>query len=296
MKTSFVEGKPLHTIFTPLAVGNEDFSISGAGSLYAQAKHIAEGFTNLFKPELFTEAGARLTSLFAEAPHTSTLVGIDSQVSLWLSRINYIKLSVVQVYRPAGLTVSYLEYIDTLERAFDFTCDIEAELIGTVESSVMNYLNNPSTLTASTVPRSKNKYFTTKVDKFGEPIGECFDPTERSDKYAFTEAFHRNLDYDPAMVRMNRLKTRMDAISTKQLTKRIDNIFKMVDELANNIRNVEHYKQMTKPVATRLAEDIACCAVWVEFFAVLMRQILVMSVAMDDTNKHLKKLTSNKSL
>lgn len=295
MKTSFVEGKPLHTILSPSGVGNEDLSASGAGSLYAQAKRVAEGFTNLFKPELFTEAGQRLTSLFADTGDTSALVGIDSQVSLWLTRVNYIKLSVVQVYRPVGLTVSYLEYMDTLEAAFDFTAEIEQDLIATIESTVMNYLNNPSTLTASTVPRSKNKYFTTKVDEFGVPIGECFDPKDRSDKYAYTQAFHRNADYDPAMARMNRLKTRVGAVSIDRLTKRIDNIFKMVDELAKNIRTIEHYKQMTKPVATRLAEDIACCAVWVEFFAVLLRQITVLNVAMQDTNKHLKKLSSTKN-
>lgn len=295
MKTVFVEGKPLHTMFAPIAVGNEDMSHSGAGSLYTQAKRIAEGFTNLFKPELFTEAGSRLTALFADVPHTSGLVGIDSQVSLWLTNVNYIKLSVVQVYRPVGLTVPYLSYMDALERAFDFTADIEEELLGTVESALMNYLNNPSTLTASTVPRSKNKYFTTEVDKFGEPIGECFDATDRSDKYAFTEAFHRNSDYDPAMTRMNRLKSRMEAVSTRRITARVDRIFKMVDELAKNMRNIDHYKQMTKPVATRLAQDIATCAVWVEFFAVLMRQILVLSVAMNDTTKHLKKLSSTKN-
>lgn len=296
MNISFVEGKPLHAIFTPSVPGLENFALTGASNLYTQAKLIAEGFTNLFKPDMFTQAGERLTALFADTPHTSQLTGIDTQVGYWLTNVNYIKLSVVQVYRPAGLVVSYLEYIDVLERAFDFVEDIEAELIGTVESSLMNYLNNPSTLTASSVPRSKNKYFTTTVDKYGTPIGECFDKAERSDKYAYTEAFRRNADYEVAMSRMGRLKQRMDALSTERLVKRTKAMFSMVDELAKNVREIDHYKQMTKPVATRLASDIATTALWVEFFAVLLRQILVMSVAMEDTSKHLKKLSNVKNL
>lgn len=284
-----IEGKPLNVLVSDYRPGNESFD-----SIYHEATKIAEGFTNYFKPDMFTDIGIRLGSLFVAAPdgHNS-LVGVDSTINQWLSRTNYIKLSAVQVYRPVGLKVSYAEYLDELEAAFGFMEAMNDELLGTVEGSLMNYLNNPSMLSASAVPRTKNKYFTSKVERYAEPIGKCFDVHIKSDKYHYNEAFRRNGDYEETCLRMNRLKSRVDAISLSTIKDRTGRIFKMVDQLAEQIRQIPHYKQMTRPVATRLGEDISTCAQWVEFYGVLIRQIHVLSVAIADTNKHLKKLTSN---
>lgn len=282
-----ISGKPLDTLVGGYHVGNESFD-----SIYQEATNIAKGFTNFFKPDMFTEVGERISSLLVPSSK-SELVGVDSNISLWLSRTNYIKLSAVQVYRPVGLTVSYAEYLDELEQAFDFVEDINDELLGTVEGTLMNYLNNPSMLTASAVPRSKNKYFVQSIETFAEPIGKCFDAHSKSDKYQYNEAFRRNADYNDACQRMNRLGSRVKAANLSAIKNKTTNIFKMVDQLAEQIRKIDHYKQMTRPVATRLGEDISTCAKWVEFYGVLLRQIHVLEVAMDDTNKHLKKLTSN---
>ena len=291
MIVTHIEGKPLNEITKCLVVANENLHKSPTDSLYMQAKRIAEGFANVFKPEMFTEVGERISSLFEQTPRDNRLVGIEPDIANWLTRVNYIKLSVVQVYRPVGLIVSYGEYLTVLEEAFSKTKDIDNELLKPIEASLMNMLNNPSTLGAAAVSRAKNPFYLMNVDDFGKAIGECFDPEQKNDRYAFTEAYNRSDEYEESSVRMNRLKSACDSVSLDGIRKRTESIFTMVDMLAKNIREIEHYKQMTKQVADRLATDIQQAAVWVEFFAVLVRQIHILNVAMHDSAKHMKKLS-----
>lgn len=292
MIVTHIEGKPLNEITKCLVVANENLHTSPTDTLYAQAKRIAEGFANVFKPDLFTEIGQRISSLFEQTPRDAQLVGIDSDISMWLSRVNYIKLSVVQVYRPVGLVVSYGEYLSVLEEAFQKTKSIDVVLLKPIESFLMNILNNPSMLGASAIPRDKNPFYALKVDVLGKAIGECFDAHQKSDRYSFCEAYLKTDEYESTASRMNRLKSEVDSVSLKAIRTRTESIFAMVDQLSRNIQEIEHYHQMTKQVSDRLARDIQMAAIWVEFYAVLIRQVYVLNVAMKDSAVHLKKLTA----
>lgn len=292
MIVTHIEGKPLNEITKCLVVANENLHTSPTDTLYAQAKRIAEGFANVFKPDLFTDIGQRISSLFEQTPRDAQLVGIDSDISMWLTRVNYIKLSVVQVYRPVGLIVSYGEYLTVLDEAFQKTKAIDDVLLKPIESFLMNILNNPSMLGASAVPRDKNPFYTLKVDELGKAIGECFDPHQKNDRYSFCEAYLKTDEYESTASRMNRLKSEVDSVSLKAIRTRTESIFSMVDQLSKNIQEIEHYRQMTKQVSDRLARDIQMAAIWVEFYAVLVRQVYVLNVAMKDSAAHLKKMTA----
>lgn len=291
MIVTHIEGKPLNEITKCLVVANENLHTSPTDTLYAQAKRIAEGFANVFKPELFTDVGMRISTLFEQTPKDNQLVGIDSDISLWLTRTNYIKLSVVQVYRPVGLIVSYGEYLTVLEEAVEKTKRIDDVLLKPIEEFLMNILNNPSMLGASAVPRDKNPFYSLSVDELGKAIGECFDPQQKNDRFSFCEAYLKSDEYESTASRMNRLKSEVDSISLHSIRKRTESIFAMVDQLSKNIQEIEHYRQMTKQISDRLARDIQTAAIWVEFYAVLVRQVFVLNVAMKDSAKHMKKLT-----
>lgn len=291
MIVTHIEGKPLNEITKCLVVANENLHTSPTDTLYTQAKRIAEGFANVFKPELFTDVGMRISTLFEQTPKDNQLVGIDSDISLWLTRTNYIKLSVVQVYRPVGLIVSYGEYLTVLEEAVEKTKRIDDVLLKPIEEFLMNILNNPSMLGASAVPRDKNPFYSLSVDELGKAIGECFDPQQKNDRFSFCEAYLKSDEYESTASRMNRLKSEVDSISLHSIRKRTESIFAMVDQLSKNIQEIEHYRQMTKQISDRLARDIQTAAVWVEFYAVLVRQVFVLNVAMKDSAKHMKKLT-----
>lgn len=291
MIVTHIEGKPLNEITKCLVVANENLHTSPTDTLYTQAKRIAEGFANVFKPELFTDVGMRISTLFEQTPKDNQLVGIDSDISLWLTRTNYIKLSVVQVYRPVGLIVSYGEYLTVLEEAVEKTKRIDDVLLKPIEEFLMNILNNPSMLGASAVPRDKNPFYSLSVDELGKAIGECFDPQQKNDRFSFCEAYLKSDEYESTASRMNRLKSEVDSISLLSIRKRTESIFAMVDQLSKNIQEIEHYRQMTKQISDRLARDIQTAAIWVEFYAVLVRQVFVLNVAMKDSAKHMKKLT-----
>lgn len=292
MIVTHIEGKPLNEITKCLVVANENLHTSPTDTLYAQAKRIAEGFANVFKPDLFTEVGQRISTLFEQTPRDHQLVGIDADISMWLARVNYIKLSVVQVYRPVGLVVSYGEYLTILEDAFQKTKAIDDVLLKPIESFLMNILNNPSLLGASAVPRDKNPFYAISVDELGKAIGECFDSKQKNDRYSFCEAYQKVDDYESTASRMNRLKSEVDSVSLQNIRKRTESIFGMVDQLSKNIQEIEHYRQMTRQVSDRLAKDIQMAAIWVEFYAVLVRQVYVLNVAMKDSAVHMKKLTA----
>lgn len=291
MKNVYVEGITLHELMNPSKLGLESYSSKPSVSLFNQAKEIASGFVGTFNSNVFTAVGQRLSAMFTVNTPISGAVNLDPAVRTWLDRNNYIKLDVVQVYRPIGLTSTYLEFISELETAFTYIKDVDNELLAPAESFVMTMLNNPSMLTASSLSRKQTKYTAKEIDKCATDLGKCYDKNEVSDRYSWSEAVERNADYPEAERRIHVLQTAVEALGIEKIRERTERIFQLVEQLTEVIRNNPAHSAMTKNVANKLGAEIAISAQAVEFLAVVVSQIHIMNVAVNDSTKHLKKLS-----
>lgn len=290
MHINFIEGTPLHKIMEPSRLGIENYAPTASQTLYAKAKAIASGFADAFSPTMFTQVGERLSSVFSSATPKDKPVFLDNKVRIWLSDNNYIKLSVVQVYRPVGLKCTFNEYLDTLATAYECIANIDNDMLKPLESTVMTYLNNPSMLSASSIAKAKHKIDAQKLEKMGELVGACFDPTDKSDKCSWDHAVARNSDYELADEQCGKLVAAINTLGMKAIQDRVSRIFSLIDQLARNVETNPAFAAMTKPFAERLAAEVTACALAVEFLAVVVYQVHNMRTAIDDTNKHLKKL------
>lgn len=290
MHINFIEGTPLHKIMEPSRLGVENYAPTASQTLYAKAQAIASGFANAFSPTMFTQIGERLSSVFSSATPKDKPIFLDNKVRIWLSDNNYIKLSVVQVYRPVGLKCTFNEYLDTLADAYECIANIDNDMLKPLESTVMSYLNNPSMLSASSIAKAKHKIDAQKLEKMGETVGACFDPTDKSDKYGWDQAVARNSDYELADEQCGKLVAAINTLGMKSIQDRVSRIFSLIDQLARNVETNPAFAAMTKPFADRLAAEVTSCALAVEFLAVVVYQVHTMRTAIDDTNKHLKKL------
>lgn len=291
MKTMYIEGVTLNELLSPTKLAFENYKPNASMSLFKYARDVASGFAGVFNDGLFAAVGKRISVMFAENS-TTDVVHLDSAVQNWLRSNNYIKLSLVQVYRPVGLSSTYLEFIEKLEDAYSYVSGIDKDALAPLESFLMTVMNNPTLLTSASLTLSPCKYTPKAIDKLSTDMGECFDKDDLSDRYNWDQAVARNADYVEADRRIGKLVAGVSALGIANIRARIESIFQITESIAKNIKANPENAAMTKHIADKLAAEITVAAQAVEFLAMVVSQIQIMSVAVTDTNKHLKKLES----
>lgn len=256
-------------------------------------------FAGVFSADLFSRLNNRFDVLFKSNKNVHAFKmtsNFDRRISEWADRESYLSIGDVSVYAPVGLKVSYMEYITALEKALPYLLDIEEGLLIPTSQTLGAYLNNPMTLLSKSGVKISGKLTATDVDDVIKPISACFDPTEKSDTVKYKQAFRRNGEINDAGQRLLQLQDNINRIDNAAIERRVRGLFDNAKALSDAMNNDEafeevRYNDVSKRVTKQLSEVLYQAAKWVEFFSVFQYQITVLSEAMADTEKKLKKLS-----
>lgn len=256
-------------------------------------------FAGVFSADLFTRLNNRFDVLFKSNKNVHAFKmtsNFDRRISEWADRESYLAIGDVSVYAPVGLKVSYMEYIAALEKALPYLLDIEEGLLIPTSQTLGAYLNNPMSLLSKSGVKISGKLMTTDVDDVIKPISACFDPTEKGDTVKYKQAFRRNGEINDVGQRLLQLQDNINRIDNAAIERRVRGLFDNAKSLSDAMNNDEafeevRYNDVSKRVTKQLSDILYQAAKWVEFFSVFQYQITVLSEAMADTEKKLKKLS-----
>lgn len=280
----------LHTHFKSLGI--ESLSDS----------NVQDNIKNIYSPGVFNALTRRLKTLFG--PRIAAQFNVTSQVSKkttdWLDQQSYLTVGDVTVYIPKGLSVTYLEYLETLEYAFESLKDIEADLLRPALNTILILRNNPSMLqAASGVSNQKVKegvviegrLFDVDLSEIIAKLAATKTQANKTDTMKYSKAFQRNADFDATVVRQLALQDGIIQINPDKIKKLTAQLFEESTKLANDMNTDPLYANVSKANSTMLASMLFTVAQWVEFLGVYASEIIVSSQAIGDTVKKLEKIS-----
>lgn len=256
-------------------------------------------FAGVFSNDLFSRLNTRFDVLFKgnKNVHAFKMTSnFDRRITEWAERESYLSIADVTVFAPVGLKVSYMEYIDALEKALPHLLELENELLVPTSQALGAYLNNPMTLLSKSGIKLTGKLSATDVEVVTKPITACFDPTVKEDTIKYKQAFRRNGEINDAGQRLLQLQDNINRIDNKAIERRVRGLFDNAKALSEAMNEDETFEEVrfndaSKRVTQQLSDILYHAAKWVEFFSIFQYQVTVLSEAMSDTEKKLKKLS-----
>lgn len=257
-------------------------------------------FAGVFSADLFSRLSSRFDVMFKDNRNVHAFkmtTNFDRRITEWADKETYLSIADVTVYSPVGLKVSYIEYIAALEKALPHVLGLEEELLVPTSQAIGGYLNNPITLLSKSGLNISGKLTGVDVEIATKPIAACFDPTVKEDMVKYKQAFRRNGEINDVGQRLLQLQDNVNRIDNKAIERRIRGLFDNAKALSEAMENdetfdeVRSYNDASKRVTKHLSESLYHAAKWVEFLSVFQYQVMVLSEALADTDKKLKKLS-----
>lgn len=259
---------------------------------------IADAFSRAYNNAGFAAIRQRISDILPgeERYGFTPTPPLATHANEWLARSSYMDLKLVKFYSPVGLKVSVLEYIDVLNNVAPYMARLESELLKPVADLLATILNNPSFLKSASGRKINSEFLKLTVDQFSVPIGKCFEKDGHSDMAPFGTLYKRNEDVANAYAAMNRLEVAVigKGQSIKQVAETSERIFELAEQLVIAMRDDALFSEMHETISKDIAGLLHVCALWVEFFAVYIRQITVLRQALTDNNKKMKDLSKIK--
>lgn len=259
---------------------------------------IADAFSRAYNNAGFAAIRQRISDILPgeERYGFTPTPPLGTYANEWLARSSYMDLKLVKFYSPVGLKVSILEYIDVLNTVAPYMARLESELLKPVADLLATILNNPSFLKSASGRKINSEFLKLSVDQFSAPIGKCFEKDGHSDMAPFSTLYKRNDEVHTTYQAMNRLEVAVigKGQSIKQVAETSERIFELAEQLVINMRDDALYSEMHETISKDIAGILHTCALWVEFFAVYIRQISVLRQALTDNNKKMKELSKIK--
>lgn len=259
---------------------------------------MSTAFSSIFGSTLLSRMSDRVRDIFT--PIEKTRFGLnaafDKRIVAWANRESYMVLGDITVYAPVGLKVSYMEYIDALEKALPYVLSIENDLLQPLSALLGSCLNDPSIMASKSGLQIKSNLLKTQIDVVTKPIAACYDPDEKSDTVQYRQAFRRNKEIVDVTQRQLQLQDNLTRSNVSNVLNKSVALFEIAAALAEAIKDDDSfeeyrsYKDISAKNNHMLAETMYRAAQWIEFTGVYHHQVMVLSTALKDTEEKLAKM------
>ena len=215
---------------------------------------------------------------------------VDSKVvERKLLATNYVQLSAITVFTPAGLSVSYLDYLESLGPAVDIVGKIQDEVLSPFTTWVSVLLTNPETLLSlkSNVNIPGVEWY--NLEAVQKSFAKCFNKDSKTEM-TYGKAFKRNLDYGTAMAKVNDLAAKMARVDRTQLIKSMEELVTLLEKLIDNTRKEPERYRISGPTMNALSELVYRIALHLEFYSIVAFNVQSIATAAADTNDKVAKI------
>lgn len=289
-----------------MTANNDTITIAGlesiGGDLVKGIVEAGSGFAasvgKMFQPSdraVFSSTRNYVKAMFAEnRPKALATPPIEASITEWLNRNTYMALGDVTVFCPIGLKVSFLDYLDVLEKMVVRANEIESQVIKPVNDFFGTYINNPSMVRGSSPRRVASTMLYENIDPLGLAIAACFDPNDRSGTIKFKTAYARNNDVSEVNRHMQAIEVLSRIPGPEKMEKSVMALVDRIEQFTRLASTEADFPEVSAAVTKDMAAIVQRAALWIEFYAVVQRQVMVMGAAITDTTKKLKEISKRK--
>lgn len=288
----------MHANETTTIAGLESIGGDMVKGIVEAGSEFASSVGRMFQPgdrNVFSATRSRIGAMFAENRAKALATPpIEAAIATWLNNNNYMALGDITVFAPRGLNVTFNEYLDVLNELVVRANEIEGKVIKPVYELFGTYINNPSMVRGSSPRRVDSAMLYESIDPLGLKLAACFDKNSRSDQIKFKVAYSRIADVADVNKRMQALETLSRMPGPEKMEKSVLALVDRIEQFTRLSNGDKDFPEVSASVAKDMATIVRRAALWIEFYAVVQRQVMVMGAALGDTTKKLKEISKRK--
>lgn len=223
----------------------------------------------------------RIAALFPKKEHLDL-----SDLSGYTKDRNFLDFSGVRLPVPAGMSVHWVQYLDTLQEATDIAVKIYEEVLYPFELFIGQAINNPAVLGNSTFQHNVRVHDLNSIRKNLAAVrkngSQAFMP--------YTKALRRNADWYEIQEKIDRLIKTQLQVPVELVQKTVNDIDESMSRLIKQMMDPNQQYRAAPEVISQMAELCTIIAEEVTFYSATVALNAAASTALEETRGILSKL------
>lgn len=206
-----------------------------------------------------------------------------------LKQVNFAAHRKTQVYGPAGLKVTYCEYLHALDSSIDVVTEIQEKQIGELNRFANNLLAEPSRFNSARGEKPNLPFNEATITECQKKLAKCIDRASPQTVHEYGKMFRNNTEVHLATEQVNGMIDRYLRVNREELLMAVTDCVDVLDRLADRLENDEAFKP-AGPTLAALTQGILETAKLVEFFSITGFLLAEAASSLVETNKGVERL------
>ena len=208
----------------------------------------------------------------------------DNGVDKLLGKTNYIALSPVMVYVPAGMTVDMITYLNTLEKTQSILSLLNTTVLKPSKNYFSNLLSTPESMASvrNAEMVKQVEMYLTNLEKSSKETTKCFSKHNMSNRRQHGDVFKRNADWKIACDKLTDITADFNKFTPKNVWDEVNDICSVLDRLAIRMEQQPEVYKPTGITSGDLADLTYYLGKVIEFYAAFSYILQMVSASMRD--------------
>jgi len=213
----------------------------------------------------------------------------NTKLDRLLTKNNYVSLSAVHVFMPAGVTCDWVTYLDAVDASQKIVNELVKDTLKPAIAYFSQLCATPETLLtiAPSAELAKIKLHEREMTAAKKEIAACYSKHGVETKRVYGDAFKRNGDWSVVNKRLTDLTTQMANTSPELVVDLVSQLAEILDRLVIRMQQSPDIYKVSGVTSGHMARIAMQLGFEVEFYAAHCYLVQTAMAAMSDTIKQL---------
>lgn len=199
----------------------------------------------------------------------------------------YDSIMELSIYKPSGMTVSYLEALKVIETHHEKVVDVEKRLIDPFIKWSSEMLTDPARMSELS---SSGSLDSIDVDGITEALDSLFDPMDKSDTSSYSDMIKRNSEWREVTKLIRVVINRQNRLKAARLSAKVTKASEAVNKIISYCRSEPNVYSCSEAARGKMADVVYNMGREVSLISRLYYIIKSLSTAIEDSAKKLAEL------
>lgn len=229
--------------------------------------------------------------VFGSTENTEFSFSKQPRLNRLVSASNYVSMTAIKVYVPAGMDAYWLDFMDALNASQNVIDTLVEDTLKPAGQFFALLLSQPETMHSSNLTAaSKVEFHDKEMAKAKAEVAKCYSKHSVSSEREYGDVFRRNADFISSQERLEELAMRLAKTPPGEVRKQMEHLSDLMDRLIIRMKQDPETYQMNGITGKALSEIALKLAEEVEFYAAHVFMVSTAVKAMKDNCDKLSKI------